>query len=682
MEACTEILKSEFASIDDDILEYINGVLKSYEDNVEEEDYIYSSIGDILLSIEPDKTEMEVRSVCKTLNTILKSKISIKSVKKGEDLVRSKEREHSTIVKEAIAHGNPQPISTEYKFKSGNSRKSKRKQNDTKASRYGTAELTVNQRPRIRLKHVYANERQGKNFNIKDIHLDPFDIYFGKKELIMDSEFSLEFGRKYGFVGRNGLGKTVMLKCMSEGKLKLPDHLSCMHVEQEVAADKRSVLQVVLESHTVRQELLQKEKQFTAMLEEGDDVSSALTDVFEQLDLIESDSAPARASTILSGLGFTPEMQERETATFSGGLRMRVALAQALFCKPDLLLLDEPTNMLDMQAVIWLESHLQSWPSTLLIVSHDWGFLDNVATDILHLHNKTIHSFRGNYTQYYEAASDLDNMKYREQCEQFVKESSFKYEKKLNEKAEKMRKMLINMPVLETSEVRIDFQDVEHLKGDLIRLSDVSFTYPGNSKPVLSNIDISIAMETKVCFVGKNGSGKTTLINLILDRLTPSGGHRSAHKHLRVGYFTQHFVDQLDMSVCAVELMEREIPGYKIEEYRKMLGRFGLGGPPAMQKIESLSGGQKARVALALIAGKEPNCLVLDEPTNHLDMDTVAALGDALFKFNGGVVLVSHDERLLGKVCQELWVCNKGTVKVERGGIKEYRRQVERMLQL
>ena len=269
MEACTEILKSEFASIDEDVLEYVNGVLKSYEDNVEEEDYIYASIGDILLSIEPDKTEIEVRSVCKNLNTILESKTSIKAMKKGEDLVPSREREHFKIVDDA--NDTPQLSSSEQKLDSGNSKKSKRKQNKTKASRYSTAELTVNQRPRIRLKHVYANERQGKNLNIKDIHLDPFDIYFGKKELIMDSEFSLEFGRKYGFVGRNGLGKTVMLKCMSEGKLKLPDHLSCMHVEQEVPADKRSVLQVVLESHKVRQELLEKERQLTAMLEEGEE---------------------------------------------------------------------------------------------------------------------------------------------------------------------------------------------------------------------------------------------------------------------------------------------------------------------------------------------------------------------------------------------------------------------------
>ena len=219
------------------------------------------------------------------------------------------------------------------------------------------------------------------------------------------------------------------------------------------------------------------------------------------------------------------------------------------------------------------------------------------------------------------------------------------------------------------------------MKGTLISLNNISFAYPGRSEPVLTNVDISISMDTKVCFVGQNGSGKTTLINLLMDRLVPSEGQRSAHKHLRVGHFTQHFVDQLDMSVCGVELLQHEVPGFKVDEYRKMLGQFGLGGSAALQKIESLSGGQKARVALALLASREPNCLIMDEPTNHLDMDTVAALGRALAEFKGGVVLVSHDERLLGEVCQELWVCKGGKVGVERGGVAEYRRQVEGMMQ-
>lgn len=206
----------------------------------------------------------------------------------------------------------------------------------------------------------------------------------------------------------------------------------------------------------------------------------------------------------------------------------------------------------------------------------------------------------------------------------------------------------------------------------------MSFGYAGADTPVLSKVNLSIAMDTKVGFVGQNGSGKTTLINLLLERLVPTEGRRSAHKHLRVSHFTQHFVDQLDLEVCPVELLQRHLPGQRHEEYRKMLGQFGVGGSPATQQISSLSGGQKARIAMAVLASKRPNCLIMDEPTNHLDIDTVEALAQALKEFKGGVVLVSHDQNLLQRVCHQVWVCQGGTVKVEQGGVQEYRRRVEK----
>ena len=388
----------------------------------------------------------------------------------------------------------------------------------------------------------------------------------------------------------------------------------------------------VLESDTVRQNLLQQEKSLTTKLEAGDDVSGDLTEVFERLEEIESHTAEARASVILAGLGFTSEMQDKETSTFSGGWRMRLALGQALFCKPDLLLLDEPTNMLDIQTVIWLETYLTSWPSTLLVVSHDRSFLDHVVTDILHLNEKRIHSFHGNYTEYHLAASDLENGKYREELQSFINRS-FNKNKQITERLERAIKTLTNLPVLETKPVKFQFPDINKIKGPILSLSDVSFSYPGNSEPILKQVDISITMDTKVCIVGQNGAGKTTLINLLLDKILPTEGRRSVHKHLRVGHFTQHFVDQLDLAVSAVELMQRELPGLKEEEYRKMLGKFGVRGPDVLQQIETLSGGQKARVAFAVLASRDPNCLVMDEPTNHLDMDTVEAMGVALAKF-------------------------------------------------
>jgi len=355
---------------------------------------------------------------------------------------------------------------------------------------------------------------------------------------------------------------------------------------------------------------------------------------------------------------------------------MRIALAQALFCKPDLLMLDEPTNMLDMAAVIWLENHLKNWPAALLLVSHDRTFLDQVVTDILHLHDKRVHTFRGNYTEYLEAASDLDNNKFRENTQMFIDKNKHKYD--MIPRVVAAMKMLNNLPVLEKEPVKFRFLEGDFLKGSILSLNEVSFRYPGADKPTLSRVNLSIEMDTKVGFVGENGSGKTTLINLLLDRLVPTEGRRSAHKHLRVSHFTQHFVDQLDLEVCPVELVQRHLPGLRHEEYRKMLGQFGVGGAPATQQIASLSGGQKARVAMAVLASTRPNCLIMDEPTNHLDIDTVDALAQALREFKGGVVLVSHDQNLLQSVCHQVWVCQGGTVKVAQGGVQEYKRKVEK----
>ena len=700
MDTCVQLIREKYPGIDNDIQQYLETVLASTCEDMNSIEDIFDGIGEILLDVDQSKTEDEVRDLCTQLANIIKPEGkqnygSASSCSEDNPLTKaSGTRSLNVTPKTTICISNKELVDTqrneqqvleekkiEVGEKSDKDKKKtgKLKKQKGKTNKYGKDEITVHQRWNERQK---ALDKAKVYVNNKDISIDSFDIRYAKKELFTEAELLLEYGERYGFVGRNGQGKTAVLRCIADGKLKIPEHMSCMHVEQEVDADTRSALQVVLESDLVREDLLRKEKDLTARMEAGEEgIGSSLTEVFEQLDAVESDSAPARASVILSGLGFTKEMQEKETSSFSGGWRMRIALAQALFCKPDLLLLDEPTNMLDMHAVIWLESYLASWPGTLLIVSHNWSFLDQVSTFILHLHQRKIHRFKGNYTQYYEAACNLDNQKYREQVQFFIDKNKFKYEKKLVAQLQRNIKMLANLPVLETSQIKFKFSDVDKLKGPLISLNNVSYSYPGSKEPVLRNVDISIFMETKVCFVGQNGSGKTTLINLLMEHLVPSEGQRREHKHLRVGHFTQHFVDQLDMSVCGVELLQREVPGFKIEQYRQMLGQFGLGGSPALQKIESLSGGEKARVALALLASRNPNCLIMDEPTNHLDMDTVAALGKALAEFQGGVVLVSHDERLLSEVCQELWVCKDGKVRVERGGVTEYRRQVEKLMQ-
>jgi len=386
-------------------------------------------------------------------------------------------------------------------------------------------------------------------------------------------------------------------------------------------------------------------------------------------------------------------MQARATKTFSGGWRMRLALARALFCKPDLLLLDEPTNMLDMQAIIWLEKYLQSWASTLLVVSHDRSFLDEVPTDILHIHSQRIDTYRGNYSEFVNTMTEKlkaqkreydAQMEYRAHLQQFI--DKFRFNAKRASLVQSRIKQLERLPVLKPIEKETDitlkFPDVEKLSPPILMLSEVSFAYTnevsGERGPtVFSKVDLSATLESRICIVGENGAGKTTLLKLIMDQNTPTAGQRTAHRNLKFGYFSQHHVDQLDMSVCPVELMAQHFPGHKSEEYRRMLGQFGVSGDLALQQIESLSGGQKSRVAFAILCGHQPNFLILDEPTNHLDVQTIEALGNAILKYKGGVILVSHDERLIRMVCSELWVCSRGKVYCLEGGFDKYREIVE-----
>merc|ERR1719273_1917990 len=472
--------------------------------------------------------------------------------------------------------------------------------------------------------------------------------------------------------------------------------MSILHVEQEVVGNDTTALQSVLESFTEREALLQEEREINLKLnsgniDPGEDLGSRMQVLYSSLEAIESEKAPSRACSILFGLGFDTKMQTMPTKSFSGGWRMRLALARALFCKPDLLLLDEPTNMLDMQAIIWLERYLQNWPSTLLVVSHDRNFLDEVPTDMLHLHSKKMDSYRGNYTEFMNTMSEKlkaqqreyeAQMEHRKHVQEFIDKFRFNAKRApmVQSRIKALERLPVLVPVEKEAEVTLKFPEVEKMSGTILMLSEVSFSYPGTDRVIFSNVDLSATMESRICIVGENGAGKTTLLKMVMEMEghEPTKGTRTSHRNLKFGYFTQHFVDQLDMSICPVEIMQKEFPGFKVEDYRRMLGQFGVTGDMAVQQVESLSGGQKSRVAFAVLCGHNPNFLILDEPTNHLDIETIEALGHALIKYKGGVILVSHDERLLKMVCQELWVCSKGKVWSIDGGLEEYRKMVEK----
>jgi ATP-binding cassette subfamily F protein 3 len=467
-----------------------------------------------------------------------------------------------------------------------------------------------------------------------------------------------------------------------------------LHVEQEVTGDDTPALQSVLECDTYREGLLKEERDLTAKLNAGTEdpaVQARLSEVYATLQHIESDKAPSRASVILNGLGFTPSMQIRPTREFSGGWRMRLALARALFSQPDLLLLDEPTNMLDMKAIIWLENYLQNWPSTLLVVSHDRHFLDVVPTDMIHLHSQKLDSYRGNYDNFVKTKTEKHKNQQREyesqqQLRAHVQEfiDKFRFNAKRASLVQSKIKMLEKLPELQPvekeTEVVLRFPDPEYLNPPVLQMDEVTFGYTPE-QTVLLNVSLSASMESRICIVGDNGAGKTTLLKILMGDLNPRKGFRHAHRNLRIGYFSQHHVDQLDMNITSIDLLAARFPGKPAEEYRRQLGCFGVSGDLALQQVSSLSGGQKSRLAFAAMCMINPNFFILDEPTNHLDVESIEALAKALHKFKGGVVLVSHDERLIRSMCTELWVCNLGTVTCVPGGFDEYRKIVEAELE-
>lgn len=517
-----------------------------------------------------------------------------------------------------------------------------------------------------------------------DIRLENFDVTFGEKVLLQNADLMIVSGHRYGFCGRNGLGKTTLLRMISNGSLLIPKHITVLHVEQEVVGDDTLAIDSVLECDFKRTELLRREKELLA--DKGaTDHSAELTEIYKEMENIEVDKAIATASRILSGLGFTKQMQRNATKTFSGGWRMRLALARALFSRPDLLLLDEPTNMLDIKAIIWLENYLQKWPTTLVVVSHDRNFLENVPTDILYLHSQRIDTYKGNYEQFEKTRAEKlksqrreyeAQMAHRSHVQEFI--DRFRYNANRAASVQSKIKMLEKLPELTAPEKEVDtvlkFPEVDPFNPPVLTLTEVGFKYA--DKEIFTTLDLNADLDSRICIVGENGAGKTTLLKIIMGILSPTRGQLFTHRSLKFGYFSQHFVDQLDMNLTCVEVLQREFPGKPVEEYRRQLGSFGLSGDLALQSIASLSGGQKSRVAFAKICMARPNFLILDEPTNHLDIETIDALGKALEKYLGGVILVSHDERLIRMVSKELWICGEKTVRSIEGGFDEYKRIV------
>ncbi|XP_012282805.1 ATP-binding cassette sub-family F member 3 [Orussus abietinus] len=721
MAACGEYIRSQFPSIDDDLYQYVEGILDSSKDDFEDGDEVYEAIGEVLHEV-ADKPEIEVRRICRKLLEILKGgpngdgenlderrkngvnkvlnapvhlgtmaatleaqveqiksiwvttrddsmKVDAKKLEKAEAKLQQKQEKRVGIELGALARNNTAVIQT--------------------SESASASQMTSKKDSRM--------ETKGGTNRTQDIRIENFDVAYGDRVLLQGADLTLAFGRRYGLIGRNGLGKTTLLRMISSKQLRIPSHVRVLHVEQEVAGDDTSALESVLACDHERSALLSREAELQSAIEKetaSDSAGEELARIYEAMRLAEVDKAPARASEILSGLGFAVERQSWPTKSFSGGWRMRLALARALFSKPDLLLLDEPTNMLDIKAILWLEKYLQSWPTTLLVVSHDRNFLDTVPTDILYLRGQKIEAYRGNYEQFAKTKGERERNQQREYEAQQAKRAHvqefidrFRYNANRASSVQSKIKMLEKLPELKPmekeGEVTLRFPDVEQLSPPILQLNEVSFRYEGgnDSSYIFTNVNLTATLQSRICIVGENGAGKTTLLKIITGALSPTRGTLHVHRNLKFGYFSQHHVDQLDMRVCPVELLQNHFPGKPTEEYRRMLGSFGISGDLALQTINSLSGGQKSRVAFALMCAAMPNFLVLDEPTNHLDIESIEALGKALQICQAGVILVSHDERLIRMVCKELWVCGEGSVKCIEGGFDEYRRIIEKELE-
>ncbi|XP_063162410.1 ATP-binding cassette sub-family F member 3 isoform X1 [Candoia aspera] len=696
--SCAEILRREFPELDGEMFEYVTGVLHSGSSDFESVDDLFEAVGELLQDVSRDsKDDVDIRAVCQrmfnTLHLENENSPSSRQVLLDAPIQLSKIADsydsNLDLLPGLLLKRDQTSMVNAKKLEKAEARlKAKQCKKQERDSVKSGSPLVLEEASASQAASKKENrlEMSGKNKSY-DVRIENFDVSFGERVLLTGADLNLAYGRRYGLVGRNGLGKTTLLKMIASRNLRIPSHISILHVEQEVAGDDTPALQSVLECDTVREGLLKEEKELTARVNSGRGVGTEgarLSEIYARLEEIEADKAPARASVILAGLGFSAKMQQQTTKEFSGGWRMRLALARALFARPDLLLLDEPTNMLDVRAIIWLENYLQTWQSTILVVSHDRNFLNAVATDVIHLHSQRLDSYRGDFENFVKIKEErLKNQQreyeaqqqYREHIQVFI--DRFRYNANRASQVQSKLKLLEKLPKLKPvdkeSEVIMKFPDgFEKFSPPILQLDEVDFYYEPNSY-IFCSLSVSADLDSRICVVGENGAGKSTMLKILMGDLAPVQGIRHAHRNLKIGYFSQHHVDQLDLDISATELLAKKFPGKTEEEYRHQLGCYGVSGELAVRPVASLSGGQKSRVAFAQMTMPCPNFYILDEPTNHLDMETIEALAKALNKFRGGLILVSHDERFIRLVCKELWVCGNGTVQRIEGGFDEYR---------
>ncbi len=521
------------------------------------------------------------------------------------------------------------------------------------------------------------------------LHINNVSYRIGGRVLLDRASVGIPAGHKVGLVGRNGCGKSTLLKLLTgqlapdEGTITVPANARMTLVAQEAPDGPASLLETVLAADRER----------TALLREAETAQDPhrIAEIHVRLADIKAHGAPARAAAILAGLGFDEAAQQRPCSEFSGGWRMRVALAAALFAAPDILLLDEPTNYLDLEGSLWLENFIRNYPYTALIVSHDRDLLNAAVGSILHLNNGRLTLYSGGYDRFEATRREQQRLQLKLKKKQDdARRHMEAFVERFRAKASKARQAQSRLKALEklqpiSAEIEgevVPFQfpnPRKALANPLIQLEDVSVGYAPD-RPVLREINLNLDNDDRIGLLGANGNGKSTFAKLLAGRLQASGGFVQGrikhHKKMLVGYFAQHQLDELNPRASAYDHIVALMPDATEAERRARLGAIGFGAEKADTPAADLSGGEKARLLFALAAFHGPHLLILDEPTNHLDVDSREALIHGLNTYEGAVILISHDRHLIEATADRLWLVEQGTVRVYEGDIDSYRAQL------
>ncbi len=512
------------------------------------------------------------------------------------------------------------------------------------------------------------------------IELNQVALQRGAQLLLNNANLRIHDGQKLALIGANGAGKSSLFALLTKqleldaGELLMPAKWRIAHMQQEVLASERSALDYSIDGDTYLREIEQGIEQAKN--------DNELTYWLDKMDAHQGYQVPVKAEQLLQGLGFKHSDLNKPVASFSGGWRIRLNLAQALMMPSDLLLLDEPTNHLDLEATLWLEQWLKRYQGTLLFISHDRDFIDGVADNIIHLQQQSLTVYPGNYSTYERTRAEKLAQQQQafakqqvriKEIEQFVARFRAKASKakQAQSRLKELERMQQIAPAHVDSPFSFSFPCYSKLSTPLLTLSNANLGYRSNA-PIVQQVTISITPEHRVGLLGPNGAGKSTLLKTLCDELAILSGEKTAGEHLRIGYFAQHQLEALDTKASAMLILQRLKPTASEQAIRNFLGGFDFNGDKALEIIEPFSGGEKARLALACVAWQEPNLLILDEPTNHLDIEMREALTMALQNFNGAIILVSHDRHLLKATLDEYWLIDKGQLIHFNGNLDDY----------